>query len=474
MNAAVDDFGARMRPRPGDLMGHPRGLAYLVGVEGFWAFAFFGFQGLLTLYMTRHILVPGHVEHVIGFPLYRHLLEGGGPALPAVDIASQTYGWMSSLSYALPLLGAVVADRWLGTRRSMMVGLTLMATAMAIMVTEAGFLVGLCLMILGNGLTKCNLMVSISRLYSPDDPRRTSAFAIYLIFANIGAFSWPLIAGTLAEKVNFPVGIAALAIGMILALATCLAGRAHTPAGAPVTKVAGASAAARPAGQIRIALILMAAMIPGVLFFGAYQQSFNIFPVWASAHVNRHVLGFEVPVTWFSTLDGLLTIAGAMLTIRLWDRQIARGRPMGDLRRMAVGAAMGVAGFGFLAAAALVGGQAPIALAVGYFVLLDPAITWVDTVTLALVSRTAPAAINSTMVGVYGLSMAASYFITGQLGRLYAHLTPAAFWATHIGVEAAAVLFLAVAGPSIARGLAATRSEVLAAEAGPQSAPALP
>ena len=463
MSSAVG--GADAHARPGDLMGHPRGLAYLVGIEGFWAFAFFGFQGLLTLYMTRHVLMPGHVEQVIGFPLYRQLLQGGGPALAPVDIASQTYGFMSSLSYALPLLGAVVADRWLGTRRTLLLGLCIMVAAMAIMVTEAGFLIGLGLIILGNGLLKCNLIVSISRLYGADDPRRTSAFAIFLIFANIGAFTWPLIAGTLAEKVSFPAGISALAIGMALALVTYLAGRAHMPPGAVAPKTARGAApelsgAGRPAGQLRIALILMAAMIPGVLFFGAYQQSFNIFPVWASDHINRQVFGFEVPVTWFSTLDGLLTIAGAMLTIRLWGRQIARGRPMGDMRRMAVGAAMGVAGFGFLAAAAIIGGHAPIALAVGYFVLVDPAITWIDTVTLALVSRTAPAAINSTMVGVYTMSMAAAYYITGQMGRLYVHLTPAAFWATHIAICAAALLFLALAGPAIARGLARRPADI--------------
>jgi len=242
------------------------------------------------------------------------------------------------------------------------------------------------------------------------------------------------------------------------------------PADVMAAKAApGPAATGRPAGHLRIALVLVAAMVPGVLFFGAYQQSFNIFPVWASTHVNRHVLGFEVPVTWFSTLDGLLTIAGAMLTIRIWDRQIARGRPMGDMRRLAVGAVLGIAGFGFLAAAAVAGGQAPIVLAVGYFALVDPAITWVDTVTLALVSRTAPAAINSTMVGVYTLSMAAAYFITGQLGRLYAHLSPAAFWSLHIGVNAGAVLFLALAGPFIARALASHPAEVAA-----DAEPALP
>lgn len=449
-----DVEAAAGRARGGDLFGHPRGLIYLVGVEGFWAFAFFGFQGLLTLYMTRHVLLPGHVEQVIGYPLYQHLLQGRGPALPPLDIASQTYGLMSSLSYALPLLGALVADRWLGTRRTMVLGLAIMAAAMAIIVSEAGFLIGLTLIILGNGLLKCNLIVSISRLYSSDDPRRTSAFGIFLIFANLGGFSWPLIAGTLAEKVSFPVGITALAVGMGLALATYLAGRRHMPPDPVPARAAHSAAAARPAGHLRIALILTAAMIPGVLFFGAYQQTFNIFPVWAADHVNRVVFGFEVPVTWFSTIDGLLTIAGAMVTIRLWNRQIARGRPMGDMSRMAVGAALGLAGFGFLAAAALIGSHAPVALAVGYFILIDPAITWVDTVTLALVSRTAPAAINSTMVGVYTMSMAASYYIAGQLGRLYVHLSPAAFWSVHMAINAAAILFLALAGPPIARALA--------------------
>jgi POT family proton-dependent oligopeptide transporter len=470
VGSAVDDYGARMRPRDGDLMGHPRGLAYLVSVEGFWAFAFFGLQGLLTLYMTRHILAPGHPEHVIGFSLFRGFLEGGGPPLPAIEIASQTYGLTSSLSYALPLAGALIADRWLGTRRTMTLGLALMAAAMAVMVTEQGFLIGLTLLILGNGLMKCNLMVSISRLYAPDDARRTSAFAVYLIFANIGAFSWPLIAGTLAEKASFPLGLAALAVGMMLALGTYLLGRAHMPADLRVAKAAGSAAPAQKGGDLRIALILIAAMVPEVLYFAAYQQSFNIFPVWASEHLQRRVFGFEVPVTWFSTLDGLLTIAGAVLTIRLWDRQIARGRPMGDMRRMAAGAAMGVAGFAILAAASLGGSHVPIIAAVAYFAFVDPAITWVDTVTLALVSRTAPTSINSTMVAVFGLSTAASYFITGQLGRLYAHLTPAAFWGVHVGVEAACLVFLALAGPFIARALARPASaSVPAAEPGLQS-----
>jgi POT family proton-dependent oligopeptide transporter len=467
MNPAIDDGLVAARSTDADFFGHPRGLAYLVSVEAFWAFAYFGLQALLTLYLTHQLLLPGHVEHVLGFPTYRRILAGGGPALSPLDIASQTYGLMTSLSYALPLLGAFVADRWLGQRRTMVLGLIVLAVAMATMVTEQGFLIAIGLIILGTGLMKCNLMVQIGRLYAAGDPRRTSAFAYYLVFANIGSFSAPLIAGTLAEKVSFRSGLIALAVGMGLALVSYLAGQAHVP---PDTVRAGLGSAKAPPlhrRDLRIALVLLAALIPEVLYFGAYNQAFNIFPVWAADHVERRLFGLEMPVTWFSTLDGILTIVGAVLAIRVWGWLARRGRPLGDMRRMAVGAGMGVIGFGILAVAAAASGagKAPLWAGVGFFLFVDLAIPWVDTVTMALVSRAAPASINATMMGVFGLAIALGYFATGELGRLYAHLTPAAFWAVHAGLSVVCLAFLALAGPSIARALATPASE--ASEASP-------
>jgi len=435
-------------------------LAYLIAVEGFWAFGYFGLQAILTLYMTRDLLLPGHVEHVLGFAAYRHVLEGGGRPMPALEIASQTYGLLTSVAYALPLVGAVVADRWLGQRRTMILGLVVLTAAMAILVTEQGFLIAVGLIVVGTGLLKCNLMVQVGRLYAPEDPRRTSAFAYYLICANIGSFSAPLIAGTLAEKVNYPSGLAALAVGMALALVSYLAGRGHIPADLPRVSRRGAEKAPPlHRHDLTIALVLVAALVPEVLYFGAYNQAFNVFPVWAADHVERHLFGQEMPVTWFSTLDGLLTIAGAMGAIRLWDWQARRGRPMGDMSRMAVGASMGVIGFGILALAAWTSGtgKAPLWTGAAFFFFVDLAIPWVDTVTMALVSRAAPKAINATMMGVYGLSIAAGYFATGQLGRAYAHVSPAAFWALHVALCAACVVFLALAGPAIARALAVPR-----------------
>lgn len=460
MVTAVNELAGLERHGDEAFFGHPRGLSYLIAVEGFWAFSYFGLQAFLTLYMTRVLLAPGHAEHVLGLAAYRHMLEGGGRPMAPLEIASQTYGLLTSVSYALPLLGAFIADRWLGQRRTMIIGLVVLATAMATLVTEQGFLIAAGLIVIGTGLLKCNLMVQIGRLYGPGDPRRTSAFAYYLICANIGSFTSPLIAGTLAEKVSYQAGLIALAVGMALALVSYLAGHAHIPADPPRISRSGAD---KPPPlhrrDLTIALVLVAALVPEVLYFGAYNQAFNIFPVWAADQVQRHLLGQEMPVTWFSTLDGLLTIAGAMGAVRLWDWQARRGRPMGDMARMAIGAAMGVIGFGILglAASAAGAGKAPLWAGVAFFLFVDLAIPWVDTVTMALVSRAAPASINATMMGVYGLAIAAGYFATGQLGRVYAFMSPAAFWGLHAAMCAACLAFLALAGPPIARALAVPR-----------------
>src|SRR4029077_12668330 len=103
MVSAIDEFAIGVRPTDDDFFGHPRGLAYLIAVEGFWAFGYFGLQAILTLYMTHELLLPGHVDHILGFSAYRAMLQGGGAALAPLDIASQTYGLLTSVSYALPL-----------------------------------------------------------------------------------------------------------------------------------------------------------------------------------------------------------------------------------------------------------------------------------------------------------------------------------------------------------------------------------
>jgi POT family proton-dependent oligopeptide transporter len=210
--------------------------------------------------------------------------------------------------------------------------------------------------------------------------------------------------------------------------------------------------------DLRLAALLVVVLIPQILHFAAYNQAFNIFPVWASEHLSHDLFGFTMPVTWFSALDGILTIVGVAVAMRIWAWEAKRGRSMGDMPRIAVGAVLGAIGFAILAVAALAPGKAPLIAGIGFFLFADPAITWVDTIILALITRSAPVAICATLVGIYNLSNAAGYFLTGQLGRLYAHLSPAAFWSVHIGMDVACLIFLAAAGPPLARALTRSRA----------------
>ena len=440
------------RTRGGDLFGHPLGLTVLMAIELFWAYANTGFEFSLTLYLTHHLLLPGQVEDVIGFSAYRGLLQGSGPPLSAVDIASQTYGVYTGVSRALPLLGAILADRWMGQGRAMAVGLAVLVVAFLALIFEQTFIVGLLLFFVGSGLLRCNLMVQIGRLYAIDDPRRTNAFGLFLVAANIGSFASPLIAGSLVEKVSFHAGYTTLAFAIGAGLIAYGVGRNHLP---PDHIRGQGKGTAKPppmtARDLRVSLVLVLVLVPNILHFAAYNQAFNIFPIWASDHLDHTILGFTMPVTWFSALDGLLTVVGVMIAMRIWAWDARRPRPMGDFTRMAIGCSLGVLGFAILALVALAPGKAPLIAGIGFFVFADPAITWVDTIVLALISRSAPVAVCATLVGVYNLSNAVGYFLTGQLGRLYGHMTPAAFWSVHIGLDAAALLFLALAGPPIAR-----------------------
>jgi proton-dependent oligopeptide transporter, POT family len=96
-----------------DVLGHPRGLVYLCVSEGWERFSYFGMQSLLVLYMTHQLLLPGHVERVAGFPAFRAAIEQITGPLSTLALASQIFGLYTGLVYLTPLLGGLVADRWL-------------------------------------------------------------------------------------------------------------------------------------------------------------------------------------------------------------------------------------------------------------------------------------------------------------------------------------------------------------------------
>ena len=99
------------KPVPRSFFGEPAALGYLSLTELWERFSFYGMAGLLVLYMSRQLLLPGHVEHVVGFAALRHGLESLFGPMSTLALASQIYGLYTGFVYFTPVLGGLVADR---------------------------------------------------------------------------------------------------------------------------------------------------------------------------------------------------------------------------------------------------------------------------------------------------------------------------------------------------------------------------
>jgi POT family proton-dependent oligopeptide transporter len=103
-------------------LGHPKGLFYLAFTEAWERFSFYGMTALVVLYMVNQLLLPGHVEHIGGFSGFRASLESLFGPLSTQALASQIFGLYSGFVYFTPLLGGMIADRWIGQRNGVVIG----------------------------------------------------------------------------------------------------------------------------------------------------------------------------------------------------------------------------------------------------------------------------------------------------------------------------------------------------------------
>ncbi len=428
--------------------GHPKAFGHIFATEICLSFAYYGLISILTLYMSTYLFLPGTAEGVIGFEPFRRFLGATFGAVSPLELASATFGLVTGVFYATPLIGGLIGDRWLGIRTCIVAGLVLLTLGHALLALEATFLIALALIIIGGGLVKSNLLGQVGALYGPEDTRRTGAYGLFLIAVNIGGFITPLVVGTLGEKVGWSYGLAAAAVGMSLGLVAYLAGVKRFPAHRAKEAAVSAPGATRGPAQGLVVAALLLVLVGSMLNIGAYNQAFNIFPVWAREHVDRTIGGFEVPVTWFSTLDGILTIVATALAVRIWTWQSRGGRQPRETSRVMVGTALTACAFLVLALAAATsgGGKAHILLPILFFMLADAALPWVDTVIMSLYSRVGPAGLATTLLGVYYLSFTGGNLLVGRLGQAYEHMAPSAFWGLHAAMAGAGLIWLALLG----------------------------
>src|SRR5712691_9259025 len=169
-------------------LGHPKGLFYLAFTEAWERFSYYGMTALLVLYMVNQLLLPSHVDNIAGFPAFRSVMESLFGQQSPQALASHIFGLYSGFVYFTPMLGGLIADRWIGQRNAVVTGALLMSGGHLAMVFEQSFLLALLLLITGSGFLKGNISAQVGSLYSRDDEaRRTHGFTIFSTGINIGA-----------------------------------------------------------------------------------------------------------------------------------------------------------------------------------------------------------------------------------------------------------------------------------------------
>src|SRR6185369_18056258 len=206
--------------------GHPRGLGYLGFTEGCERFSYYSMQTLLVLYMVNYLLVPGRMEKVVGLSwLQSHVYHG----LEGQPLASAIFGTYTSLVYGTPIIGGIIADKWLGRNKTLIAGGILMAIGHFLMAIEPAFLLALLSLLLGVGAFKGNIATQVGALYGPNDLRRAMAFQIFYIFINVSVIIAPLISGTLGQNVGWHYGFGCAGVVMVIGLAIYLSGQRYLP-----------------------------------------------------------------------------------------------------------------------------------------------------------------------------------------------------------------------------------------------------
>ncbi|MFN0135409.1 MAG: peptide MFS transporter [Phycisphaerae bacterium] len=395
--------------------------------------------------------------------------------------ASQLYGWYTGLAYLFPILGGIIADKLIGTHRSMLVGGVLISLGHIILGVSgmeglahsqlgmSTFIFGLAVIVLGTGHFKPTVSVMVGQLYPPGDARRDGAFTIFYMGINLGAFLCAFVCGTLGEQVGWHYGFGAAAVGMLLGLFMYILGRPALLGGIGEAPVPGANG--KSFGFLFLAIILAASfaafyhfgamtalqsavdtlgksqwlslaiitvMLGGILawviwfvleneeedrgpvisiflfmffnafFWIAFEQAGSSLNVFTETNTDRMIGSYEVPATWFQSVNAGLIFLLAPLFAWIWVSLGKRGMNPSQPMKIALGLIFLGIGYIFMVVAGqiTVGGAAKASM---FFILAT--YFWhtvgelcLSPTGLSYVTKAAPARFVSLLMGIWFVS----------------------------------------------------------------------
>jgi POT family proton-dependent oligopeptide transporter len=345
--------------------GHPKGLYLLFFTELWERFSYYGMRGILILYLTKT------------------LMQGGLGIDPAR--ASLIYGYFTGFVYFTPLIGGWLADRFLGQRLAITIGgITMMCGQFALfgINSETGLYLGLFLLILGNGFFKPNISTLVGRLYGTNDPRRDSAFSIFYMGINLGAFFAPLVVGLFSDKLfavkdasgtimtyGYKYGFLVAGLGMLLGqiIFNSLAKKYLGEIGTRPAKTASNDSfsieenkegAVKPVSredkQRMTVIFILTAFV--VFFWAGFEQAGSSLSLYTDKYIDRQVGSYLIPTSFFQSVNPLFIVMLAPLFSIFWTSSL--GKRLSTPVKMGLGMILlGIGFFFMLGAVAQRGGD---------------------------------------------------------------------------------------------------------------------
>ncbi len=432
---------------------HPRGLGPLFFVEMWERFSYYGMRALLLLYMRLPV-------------------ESGGLGL-SLQWAGTIYAFYTFFVYALSVPGGWIADRFLGYRRSVLVGGTMIALGEFGLATGAVplFYLGLASIAMGTGLLKTNCTTLVGMLYPQNDPRRDAGYSIYYMGINIGALIAPLILGFMAQD---PVFVAALGkVGLTDAsgwrAAFAVAGLAMVAglvqyvirqgalgdiglrpgARSGGTQVAHAPLTAEERGRMWVVAILVFFIMT---FFFVFEQAGTTLNLFAFERTRMDFLGITLRSSWLQSVNSIWLLLLAPVFSWLWVA--LKDKEPSSPSKFSLGLFFVGAGMLLLVAPSLQMAADPALKVsawwlIGTYCLHTIGELCLSPVGLSTVSKLAPPRYSGVMMGVFFFAIGLGNMLAGFAGGFSESLAPATLFGGLFGITSAMALLLVFLTPRI-------------------------
>ncbi len=412
------------------ILRHPPGLAVLFLSEMWERFGFYCMAAVFALYMKDK--------------------NNGHPFLQDEFNRAQILGLYLGFVYFTPFFGGILADQRFGYRKSVIIGAIFLGAGYLFLAFSPlwSFFTGLMLIVIGNGLFKPNISVLVGKLYAPNDPRLDSAYTIFYMGINLGAFSAPLVAGVLCNIYRigsfdgYYAAFVAAGIGMFVSMVTFMIGGRWLPPDAPNRKtIAQADPDIPPAVQKRRHLALLVIFVVVALFWMAFKQNAGTFNYWFENHTYRTPQPWladllqttlvtrsfmdsagQLNKTLQSAINPFFVIAFSPLMVFAWQALKRRGSEPSTPGKLTLGMLLASMAFGTMMLAGLSGGDTGLVSGywlVGTYAILTTGELCLSPMGLSLVSKLAAPRQRSMWMGGWFVATAVGGYLSGAIGGFW-------------------------------------------------------